>query len=80
MVEYCKPSEVEYLKPRGKIIVTIDRKYHVSVIDTSFDNFYETSVRLWPKVSAHENYHLLIETPTLSSSDTSEEIGYDTVF
>ena len=73
IVEYCTPSSAEYSRPKGKIVGGIDRKYQVLVLDTNFDNFYETSVRLWPKASAHKNYHLLIKTPTLSSSDSSEE-------
>ena len=82
MVEYWIPSDVlfEYLRPKGKIIVGMDKKYRVPFIDTNFNNFYETSVRLWPKISVHSNYCLLIKTPTASSSDSSEEIRYDTVF
>ena len=73
MVEYWIPSDVlfEYLRLKGKIIVGMD---------TNFNNFYETSVRLWPKISVHSNYRLLIKTPTASASDSSEEIRYDTVF
>ena len=80
--EYCISSSVKHLRPKGKIVVDIDRKYHVPVIDTSFDDYYETSVRLWPRISAHSNYHLQLKAPTVSSSiDTSEEeVAYDTVF
>lgn len=74
-VDYCISSCVEYLRPKGKIIVGID-------INTSFEDYYETSVRLWPRISAHSNYHLLIKTPTMSCSDNSseEEVAYDTAF
>ena len=82
MVEYWIPSDVlfEHLRPKGKIIVGMDRKYWVPVINTNFNNFYEFSIPLWPKISAHSNYRLLIKTPTASSSDSSEEIRYDTAF
>ena len=74
-------SGVEYLRPNGKIVVGIDRKYHVPVVDTYFGNYYETSVRLWPKILAHKDYHCLIESPTISSSgESSKEIEYDTIF
>ena len=81
-VDYYIPSCVEYLRPKGKIIVGIDRKYQVPIINTSFEDYYETSVRLWPRILAYSNYHLLIKTPTLSSSDNSseEEVAYDTAF
>ena len=82
LVQYCVLPRVKHLRPKGKIIVGIDRKYYVPVIDTSFDDYYETSVRLWPRISAHSNYHLLLKAPTVSSSiDTcEEEVTYDTVF
>ena len=51
------------------------------IINTSFED-YETSVRLWPRILAHSNYHLLIKTPTMCSSDniSEEEVAYDTAF
>ena len=82
IADYCIPSCVEYLRRKGKTIVGIDRKYWVPVIDTSFGDYSETSVRLWSRISAHSNNRLLIKTPTMSSSDNSseEEVAYDTVF
>ena len=75
------PSGVEYLRSNGKMVVVMDRKYHVPVVDTYFGDYYETSVRLWPRISAHKDYHRLIESPTISSSGESyEEIEYDTTF
>ena len=79
-VKYCIPSVTKYLRPKGKIVVNVDRKYHVPAMDIFFEDFYEASVRLWSRNSAHENYQFLIKTPTLSSVDSSEEIGYNTVF
>ena len=78
-INYCIPSnsKFKHLRPKGTIIVGIDRDYNIPVIDTRFENFYESSVRLWPKISAHKDYFLLVNnTHTVSSYGTSDEIGY----
>ena len=56
IVAYCILSGLEYLRLKGNIIVGIDRQYSIRVFDTCFNDFYETSVSLWPKMSAHKNY------------------------
>ena len=63
------------LKQKGEIIVGLDRKYHVPVIETSFYDYYEISVRLWPKISAHSEYHFPIKTTVSSGSE-----DFDTAF
>lgn len=73
MVEYCIPSNAEFLIPHGKIIVGLDRKFRVPVIETNFFDYYKTSVRLWPKISTHSNYHFLLKAPISLSEDSIEE-------
>ena len=46
------------MRPKGTIIVGIDRDYNIPVIDTRFENFYESSVRLRPKISAHKDFFI----------------------
>ena len=44
----CIPptEEFDYLRPDGSIIVSIDRRYNVSMFELRFDGWYENSVRL----------------------------------
>ena len=40
----------DYLRPKGTITYTIDRTYNVPLIQFNFDGWFESSVRLWPKI------------------------------
>ena len=72
-VEYCMPSNANFLIPRGKIIVGLDREYNVAIIETDFFYFNDASLRLWRKISAHSNDHLLFNKNINYSSDSLEE-------
>ena len=76
IIDYCIPSgsKYDYLRPKGTI-------YNVPTTDARFDDFYGISMRLWCKISAHKDYFLMLErTPPVTSSESSDEIGYGTVF
>lgn len=73
-VEYCIPSNAKFLIPRGKIIVGLDRKCNVPMIETDFFDYDQASMSLWRKIFAHPNYHLLFNKNINSSSDSLEKI------
>ena len=79
----CIPptEEFDYLRPDGSIIVSIDRRYNVSMFELRFDGWYENSVRLWPKYIEQNGCVLSFENPLAieSSSNVSDNYGYDTV-
>ena len=74
--------DFDFLRPQGAIILSIDRKYNVSLVDPIFDGWYENSIRFWPKhIEQREHFLLLgrnpLQTPSITSSTGS---GYDTAF
>ena len=80
-----KHASFEYLSPRGQIIVQIDEKYKLSVLILDFDECVRKSVRLWPQNSVQRNQFIdlertLLNSPSLSSSNSGYSSGYDTVF
>ena len=80
----CIPltDEFDYLRPDGCIIVSIDIRYNVPVSDLRFDGWYENSVHLWPKHIKQKPCVLSFDNPLVtdsSSSDSSDDSGYDTV-
>ena len=57
----------DYLRSKGTIIYTIDRTYKVPLIELNFDGWFESNVRLWPKINkARSNFLLLERTPPVS--------------
>ena len=74
--------EYDYLMPQRTIIVSLDNKWNIPIIDIDFDEWYENTVWLWPKNNAQrENFWLLERTPLPSPSVSSlDSSGFDTVF
>ena len=42
-------GEFDYFRPSGCVTYTIDRKYNVLLLEINFDDWLETSVRVWPQ-------------------------------
>ena len=79
-----KDDSYEYLRPRGQIIVQIDEKYKVRVLDLDFDGYVPKYVRLWPQSPLQQNQFLYLERTLLSSPEGSVvsenfDSGYNTV-
>ena len=79
-----KDDSYEYLWPRGQIIVQIDEKYKVRVLDLDFDGYVPKYVRLWPQSPLQQNQFLYLERTLLSSPEGSVvsenfDSGYNTV-
>ena len=77
-------DDFDYLKPQGKITLSIDRKYNIPIVDIRFDGWYEKNVCLWPKHREQRKHFLLLEsaplqTPSVTSL-SSDDSGVDTVF
>ena len=75
-------DDFNYLRLKGMITLSIDRKYNIPVVDSIFDAWYKNCVRLWPKHTEQTEHFLLLEkTPlqTLSVS-SSDDSGLDTIF
>ena len=82
----CTPTgdDFEYLRAKGTTTLSIDRKYNIPIVDISFDNWLENSVRLLPKHTEQREQFLLLQrtplqTPSVSSL-SSDDSGADTVF
>ena len=79
----CTPPGAAFnnLKPKGTISFSVDRKYKIPVVDTSFEGWYENSVHLWPcHTEQTEHFLQLQRTPLQTPGVSSEDSGYDTVF
>ena len=79
----CTPpgAAFNYLRPKGTISFSVDRKYKVPVVDISIEGWYENCVRLWPcHTEQREQFLQLQRTPLQTRSVSSEDNGYDTVF
>ena len=64
-----------YLRPKGTISFSVDRKYKLPIFDISFEGWYENSVHLWPcHTEQREHFLKLQRTPLQTPS------GYNTVF
>ena len=70
-----------YLRPKGTISFSVDRKYNIPVVDISFEGWYENNVHLFPCYTEHREHFLQLQrTPLQTPSVSSEDSGYDTVF
>ena len=70
-----------YLRPKGTISFSVDRKYNIPIVDISFKGWYENSVHLWPcHTEQREHFLQLQRTPLQTPSVNSEDSGYNTVF
>ena len=79
----CTPpgTAFDYLRPKGTISFSVDKKYTVPVVDISFEGWYENSVRLWPYHTEQRKHFLQFQwTPLQTPSISSDDSGYDTVF
>ena len=81
MYDCIPPTEdFDCLRPDGSIIVSIDRRYNVSMFKSRFDGWYESSVHLWPKYIEQNGCVLSFDNPLAieSSSNVSDDSGCDT--
>ena len=53
--------EFDYLRPKGRLILKMDSIYNVPKIDVFFDDWYASSVRLWPKTKIGRKHILRID-------------------
>ena len=44
-----KGNRYNYLRPKGKLILSVDEVYGVPLLKVSFNDWYFNSLRLWPK-------------------------------
>ena len=72
-------DDFDYLRPKGTITLSIDRKYNVPVVDLRFDGWYENSVRLWPQDPEQREIFLLLERTPLQTPCVDNS-GFDTIF
>ena len=79
----CTPpgAAFDYVRPNGTISFSVDRKYNAPVVDIRFEGWYENCVRLWSYHTKQREHFLQLErTPLQTSSISSDDSGYDTVF
>ena len=79
----CTPpgAAFDYLRPKGTISFSVDRKYNVPVFYISFEGWYENSVHLWPYHTEQREHFLQFQrTPLQTPSISPDDSGYDTVF
>ena len=79
-----KDEKINYLRPKGRLILRMDSVYNVPKIDILFDDWYTNSVNLWPKTErVCKNFLRIEKTPVNCPPDpsTSENsnITLDTV-
>ena len=49
IIDLTAPCEnYSYLRPKGTITFTVDRKYNVILVDTQLDCWFENTFHLWP--------------------------------
>ena len=76
--ETPKGKQFDYLRPKGRIIYTVDRMCDVPQTEINFDGWYKASVSLWPKSNKMRSNFLNLQRPPLlwptfcisSSTDT----------
>ena len=75
-------DDFEYLRPKGTITFSIDRKYNILLVDIRFDGWYENNVRLWPKHTEQREHFLLLQKTPLQTPSVSplSDSGFNTVF
>ena len=80
----CTPpgDDFNYLRLKGVITLSIDRKYNIPVVDSRFDDWYKNSVRLWPKHTEQREHFLLLERTPLQTLSVSsfDDSGLDAVY
>ena len=65
--ETPKGKQFDYLRPKGRIIYTVDRMCDVPQTEINFDGWYKASVSLWPKSNKMRSNFLNLQRPPLLS-------------
>ena len=79
----CTPpgAAFNYLRPKGTISFSVDRKYNIPVVDISLKDGMKTMCVFFPCHTEHREHFLQLQrTPLQTPSVSSEDSGYDTVF
>ena len=69
-------DDFDYLRPQWTITLSIDRKYHMPLIDIRCNGWYENSARLWPKHTEQWKHFLLLERTPLQAPSVKFVVVY----
>ena len=80
---YHVPSEFDHIRPKGHILVYVDKFFETPVVFINFDDCNSKCVRIWSYDNYRRKYlnssERVLSSPTLLDSEDSDS-GCDTVF
>ena len=57
IIDLTAPWEnYSYLKPKGIVTFSVDRKYNVILVDIELDGWFENIFHLWPKETKQREF------------------------